>query len=53
MIGAKTIGNSTLIAFDDKPLFVTDPWLKETVHISGAGSFYHIPVQEADTVMRI
>ena len=27
MLGVKTIGNATLIAFDDRPVLVTDPWL--------------------------
>jgi hypothetical protein len=27
MIGAQTIGNATLIAYDDKPILSTDPWL--------------------------
>ena len=27
MLGVKTIGNATLLAFDDAPVLVTDPWL--------------------------
>ena len=27
MIGVQTIGNATLIAYDDKPIISTDPWL--------------------------
>ena len=27
MIGAQTIGNATLIAYDDTPILSTDPWL--------------------------
>ena len=27
MLGVKTIGNATLLAFDDAPVLVTDPWM--------------------------
>jgi len=27
MIGAQTIGNATLVAYDHKPILSTDPWL--------------------------
>ena len=27
MIGAQTIGNATLIAYDQKPILSTDPWM--------------------------
>jgi len=26
MLGIKTIGNATLIAYDDLPVLATDPW---------------------------
>ena len=26
MIGLSTIGNATLIAYDDNPILATDPW---------------------------
>jgi hypothetical protein len=26
MLGIKTIGNATLIAYDDVPILATDPW---------------------------
>ena len=29
MIGLKTIGNATLIAYDKKSILATDPWLGE------------------------
>ena len=29
MIGIRTTGNATLIAYDGKPVLVTDPWLGE------------------------
>jgi L-ascorbate metabolism protein UlaG (beta-lactamase superfamily) len=29
MIGIRTTGNATLIAYDEKPILVTDPWLGE------------------------
>ncbi len=27
MLGVKTIGNATLIAFDGEPVLATDPWI--------------------------
>jgi L-ascorbate metabolism protein UlaG (beta-lactamase superfamily) len=32
MLGLTTIGNATLVAYDDKPVLVTDPWLGEEDH---------------------
>ena len=30
MIGVSTIGNATLIAYDEKPIISTDPWFGDT-----------------------
>jgi hypothetical protein len=39
MIGAQTIGNATVIAYDDKPILSTDPWLGSD-HYAYFGSWY-------------
>lgn len=39
MIGAQTIGNATVIAYDDKPILSTDPWLGSD-HFAYFGSWY-------------
>jgi len=39
MIGAQTIGNATLIAYDQKPILSTDPWMGGD-HFAYFGSWY-------------
>ncbi len=39
MIGAQTIGNATVIAYDKKPILSTDPWLGSD-HYAYFGSWY-------------
>ena len=39
MIGAQTIGNATVIAYDRKPILSTDPWLGSD-HYAYFGSWY-------------
>jgi len=52
MIGAKTIGNATLIAFDDKPIIATDPWLDGNGAYFGSGQLSHqIPPQEREEIL--
>ena len=43
-VGVKTVGNATLLAYDQKPILVTDPWLND--HSAYFGSWtlpYKIP----------
>ena len=39
MIGAQTIGNATVIAYDKAPILSTDPWLGSD-HYAYFGSWY-------------
>ena len=39
MIGAQTIGNATVIAYDKSPIIATDPWLGSD-HFAYFGSWY-------------
>ena len=39
MIGAQTIGNATVIAYDKNPILATDPWLGLD-HFAYFGSWY-------------
>ena len=39
MIGAQTIGNATIVAYDKKPILSTDPWLGLD-HYAYFGSWY-------------
>ena len=39
MIGAQTIGNATIVAYDKNPILSTDPWLGSD-HYAYFGSWY-------------
>ena len=39
MIGAQTIGNATIVAYDKIPILSTDPWLGSD-HYAYFGSWY-------------
>ena len=41
MLGVQTIGNATLIAYDDVPILATDPWMGGD-HYAYFGS-WHLP----------
>ena len=54
MLGVTTIGNATLIAHDDKPVLVTDPWLGEEDHAYlGSWNRPHlIPSQQKQDILQ-
>ena len=54
MLGVTTIGNATLIAHDDKPVLVTDPWLGEEDHAYfGSWNLPHlIPSQQKQDILQ-
>lgn len=45
MLGALTIGNATLVAYDDKPVLATDPWLgdEDLAYFGSWGLTHEIP----------
>ena len=44
MIGLQTIGNATVIAYDNKPIICTDPWLNNDEAYFGSWSLnFNIP----------
>ena len=51
MIGAQTIGNATVIAYDKKPILSTDPWLGSD-HYAYFGSWY-LPYEIPEKSIRI
>jgi hypothetical protein len=54
MLGVTTIGNATLMAHDDKPVLVTDPWLGEEDHAYfGSWNLPHlIPSQQKQDILQ-
>lgn len=54
MIGVQTIGNATLIAYDQKPIISTDPWMGED-HYAFFGSWHlphHIPANLKNDIIK-
>lgn len=46
MLGFKTIGSATVIAFDGEPVLTTDPWINEDAYFGSWCHDYEIPAQE-------
>lgn len=45
-LGFETIGNATLIAFDRRPVLVTDPWLDGTPYFGSWGLPHEVPEEQ-------
>jgi hypothetical protein len=54
MLGIKTIGNATLIAFDGGPILATDPWFgdEDSAMFGSWWLPYQIPATEKPTFKR-
>jgi len=54
MLGVKTVGNATLIAFDDLPILATDPWFgeEEEAYFGSWNLRYQIPKQEREDILK-
>lgn len=52
MIGFETIGNATLIAYDDTPVLATDPWLDGSAYFGSWGRPFEIPATQRDAIER-
>lgn len=51
MLGIETIGNATLIAFDEKPVIATDPWFDEHAAYFGSWGLSHrIPKDQREHI---
>jgi L-ascorbate metabolism protein UlaG (beta-lactamase superfamily) len=52
MVGFDTIGNAILIAYDDQPVLVTDPWVGGGAYF-GSWTFSHaIPPEQLESIKR-
>lgn len=52
MLKVDTIGNATLIAYDQRPLLVTDPWLDEhSAYFGSWGLDYEIPPAQREAML--
>jgi hypothetical protein len=54
LLGVKTIGNATLIAFDGDPVLVTDPWIgdDDPAYFGSWTLSHEIPAAEKDEILR-
>jgi L-ascorbate metabolism protein UlaG (beta-lactamase superfamily) len=51
-IGFETIGNATLIVYDNGPVLVTDPWVQGPAYF-GSWTFQHeIPAEQLDAISK-
>ncbi len=51
MLGFETIGNATLIVFDDKPLLATDPWLDGPCYFGSWTLPYEVPEVQQQSII--
>jgi hypothetical protein len=52
MIGFDTIGNATLIAYDDVPIISTDPWTNGEAYFGSWGMSHQIPEEQRESIRR-
>lgn len=51
MLAFETIGNATLICFDEKPIIVTDPWISGNAYFGSWGMPYDIPLAQREAIL--
>lgn len=52
MIGFETIGNATLIAYDDEPVIATDAWIAGEAYFGSWGISHEIPAEQFENIGR-
>lgn len=52
MRGFETIGNATVICFDEAPVLATDPWLSGTAYFGAWGLTHTIPDEQLEHISR-
>lgn len=52
VLGVETIGNATIIAYDDAPLIATDPWICGDPYFGSWTLSHEIPVAQLDSILR-
>lgn len=50
-IGFDTIGNATMICYDQKPILVTDPWIKGSAYFGSWGLSHEIPEEQMSAIL--
>ena len=49
-LGFDTIGNATLIAYDTRPVIVTDPWITGTAYFGSWTLAHQIPAEQLEAI---
>ena len=52
MLGIETIGNATVIAYDDVPLIATDPWICGDPYFGSWTMSHEIPTEQMENILR-
>jgi hypothetical protein len=52
MIGFETVGNATVVCYDDDPILVTDPWISGDAYFGGWCLPYEIPKSSLENIKR-
>ena len=52
-LGFDTIGNATIIAYDRRPIIVTDPWVRGTAYFGSWGMSHEIPEEQMEAVLAL
>lgn len=52
MLGFDTIGNATLIAYDDVPILATDAWIEGGAYFGSWGFSHEIPAEQLDAIRK-
>ena len=50
-IGFDTIGNATVICYDEKPVLVTDPWVDGSPYFGSWAHAYEIPAEQKEAIL--
>lgn len=53
MLGVRTIGNATLIAYEDRPILATDPWLggEDDAYFGSWNLLHEVPARERQDIL--
>ncbi|HLH42990.1 MAG TPA: hypothetical protein VKV74_08390 [Bryobacteraceae bacterium] len=52
MIGFETIGNATIIGYDDEPVIATDAWIAGDAYFGSWGMSHEIPTEQYENIRR-
>lgn len=51
-IGFDTVGNATVIAYDNEPVIVTDPWIQGSAYFGSWKLSHEIPAEQREAILK-